>query len=228
MKLLTMNFLTCARKSCKSSPTAFPLHPKEAELEQVELDMNPLFIKNMLPRLDWEAMKTLTQELGLPHLPAETPDAEALVNENEEPSQVLKDLHLLLMETSIASGKLPYGLNGEELPFNVISRSMAYNDYLMGRLGHGSLLTEALRRASNQHQEPVPANYALLDSSLAISSHQDVAQDSLGNGWQHLYEYAKSQRCELRIKTRYSTRTSMELGNYCACLWAPQIKGRLG
>lgn len=63
MKLLTLNFLTCARKTCKSSPAAFPLHPKEAELEQVELEMNPLFIKNILPKLDWEAMKTLTQEV---------------------------------------------------------------------------------------------------------------------------------------------------------------------
>ncbi|CAK1368006.1 Multifunctional methyltransferase subunit [Cercospora beticola] len=114
MKLLTMNFLTCARKTCKSSPAAFPLHPKEAELEQIELDMNPLFIKNMLPRLDWEAMKTLTQELGLPNLPAETPEPEALVDENEEPSQILKDLHLLLMETSIASGKLVCGNCGHE------------------------------------------------------------------------------------------------------------------
>ncbi|PPJ59021.1 hypothetical protein CBER1_01654 [Cercospora berteroae] len=114
MKLLTMNFLTCARKTCKSSPAAFPLHPKEAELEQIELDMNPLFIKNMLPRLDWEAMKTLTQELGLPNLPAETPEPEALVDENEEPSQIMKDLHLLLMETSIASGKLVCGNCGHE------------------------------------------------------------------------------------------------------------------
>lgn len=70
MKLLTLNFLTCARKSCKSSPAAFPLHPKDAELEQVELDLNPLFLTKMLPRLDWEAMKTLTQEVrssSLPH-----------------------------------------------------------------------------------------------------------------------------------------------------------------
>lgn len=63
MKLLTLNFLTCARKTCKSSPAAFPLHPKEAELEQIEVDLNPLFIKNMLPRLDWAAMRTLTQEV---------------------------------------------------------------------------------------------------------------------------------------------------------------------
>lgn len=66
---------------CKSSAAAFPLHCREGvlpdmplkatsyankylvELEQVEIDMNPLFIKNMLPRLDWEAMKGLTQEV---------------------------------------------------------------------------------------------------------------------------------------------------------------------
>jgi hypothetical protein len=65
MKLLTLNFLTCARKTCKSAPAAFPLHPKEAELEQIETEMNPLFIKNMLPRLDWEAMKTLTTDVSL-------------------------------------------------------------------------------------------------------------------------------------------------------------------
>lgn len=63
MKLLTLNFLTCARKTCKTTNNAFPLHPKEAELEQIEIDMNPLFIKNMLPRLDWEAMRGLTQEV---------------------------------------------------------------------------------------------------------------------------------------------------------------------
>jgi len=64
MKLLTLNFLTCARKSCKSSPAAFPLHPRDAELEQVETELNPLFIRNMLPRLDWEAMRGLTSEVS--------------------------------------------------------------------------------------------------------------------------------------------------------------------
>ncbi|KAK3048143.1 hypothetical protein LTR09_010482 [Extremus antarcticus] len=114
MKLLTLNFLTCARKTCKSTAAAFPLHPKDAELEQIEIDMNPLFVKNMLPRLEWEAMKTLTQELGLPALPAETPAPEELTTEDGEASQVLKDLHVLLMETSVASGKLVCGNCGHE------------------------------------------------------------------------------------------------------------------
>lgn len=64
MKLLTLNFLTCARKTCKANAAAFPLHPKDAELEQIEIDMNAVFVRNMLPRLDWEAMKTLTQEVS--------------------------------------------------------------------------------------------------------------------------------------------------------------------
>ncbi|WPH03663.1 Hypothetical protein R9X50_00654600 [Acrodontium crateriforme] len=115
MKVLTLNFLTCARKTCKQNPAAFPLHPKEAELEQIETDINPLFIQNMLPRLDWEAMKTVTNELGLPNLPLETPTAEALVDESSgEPSQTLKDLHSLLMETSVASGKLVCANCGHE------------------------------------------------------------------------------------------------------------------
>ena len=63
MKLLTLNFLTCARKSCKQTQSAFPLHPRDAELEQTELDLNPLFIRNVIPRLDWEVMRGLSQEV---------------------------------------------------------------------------------------------------------------------------------------------------------------------
>jgi hypothetical protein len=63
MKLLTLNFLCCARKTCKTNPAAFPLHPKEAELEQVEAEINPLLIQNLLPRLNWEALKTISQEV---------------------------------------------------------------------------------------------------------------------------------------------------------------------
>ncbi|KAF2222153.1 hypothetical protein BDZ85DRAFT_201350 [Elsinoe ampelina] len=114
MKLLTLNFVTCARKSCKSSPAAFPLHPQEAELEQIELDLNVVFIRNILPRLEWPAIKTIARELGLPSLPDETPEPETLVDETGEPTQVLKDLHQLLMETGIESGKLVCGNCGHE------------------------------------------------------------------------------------------------------------------
>jgi hypothetical protein len=67
MKLLTLNFLTCARKACKQEPDAFPLHPRDAELERVEQEVNPEFLVNVLPRLDWKAIRSLSEEVSLTH-----------------------------------------------------------------------------------------------------------------------------------------------------------------
>lgn len=69
MKLLTVNFLTCAIKSCKSSPLSFPLHFRDAELEQQEIEYNPIFLQNILPRLDWDAVKTTAAEVCVPSPP---------------------------------------------------------------------------------------------------------------------------------------------------------------
>jgi multifunctional methyltransferase subunit TRM112 len=74
MKLLTVNFLTCAVKSCRSSPLSFPLHFKDAVVHRTEMAYNPLLLTNILPRLNWEALRTTTTELGLgAALPAENP-----------------------------------------------------------------------------------------------------------------------------------------------------------
>ena len=74
MKLLTVNFLTCAAKSCRSSPLSFPLHFKDAVVHRTEIAFNPLLLTNILPRLNWEALRTTTTELGLDTaLPAENP-----------------------------------------------------------------------------------------------------------------------------------------------------------
>ena len=74
MKLLTTNFLTCAVKSCKASPLSFPLHFQDAVLERTEIAYNPLFMTNILPRLNWGALRATAAELGLAAaLPAENP-----------------------------------------------------------------------------------------------------------------------------------------------------------
>jgi multifunctional methyltransferase subunit TRM112 len=78
MKILTLNFLTCARKACKASPKSFPLHPADVVLELVESPINPPFLTNILPRLDWPALRTVCAELGLPGLADEMPDPDAL------------------------------------------------------------------------------------------------------------------------------------------------------
>jgi len=88
MKLLTLNFLACARKSCKPSPSSFPLHPQKAVLEIVETDINPLFLRNILPRLDWPALLAICSDLGLPGLVETMPSADELF---EPVTQVEKD-----------------------------------------------------------------------------------------------------------------------------------------
>ncbi|KAL2030813.1 hypothetical protein VTO58DRAFT_108167 [Aureobasidium pullulans] len=116
MKLLTLNFLTCARKACKQEPAAFPLHPRDADLERVEMELNPEFLVNVLPRLEWKAVRSLGDELGLPTLPEQPPNPEDLMEKDgsNEPTQTLKDLHALLVETSVANGKLVCGHCGHE------------------------------------------------------------------------------------------------------------------
>ncbi|KAF1358039.1 Trm112p-domain-containing protein [Lizonia empirigonia] len=130
MKLLTLNFLTCAIKTCKTQASSFPLHPRDAELEIQEADVNLPFLKNILPRLMWEELRTICKELGLPDLPPTPPSPADLVEnaanageivapaapgaQEEEPSQTAKDLHRVLLETCIQEGKLVCGCCGHE------------------------------------------------------------------------------------------------------------------
>ncbi|KAL8882043.1 MAG: hypothetical protein Q9198_000885 [Flavoplaca austrocitrina] len=124
MKLLTVNFLTCAVKNCKSSAASFPLHFEDAELEQREIDYNPTFLSNILPRLDWDAITTTAVEvcqyqspssecseeysewacqLGFTSLPTIKPEGSF---ETEDEQKVLQELHTLLMETEVIEGKM--------------------------------------------------------------------------------------------------------------------------
>lgn len=66
MKVITANFVTCAVKECKTSATSFPLHFHDAELELSEVDFQPEFIRNVLPRVDWEALKATSSEVHPP------------------------------------------------------------------------------------------------------------------------------------------------------------------
>lgn len=133
MKLLTLNFLTCAIRTCKPLPAAFPLHVRDAELEAVETQYNPLFLRNLLARLDWDALKAVAGEVGLamPENPLEekepqqdaegmdvdVDDAEAAPRgqkEVEVDDATLRRLHEILVETQITTGKLVCGNCGHE------------------------------------------------------------------------------------------------------------------
>ncbi|KAL1972437.1 hypothetical protein VTN31DRAFT_6851 [Thermomyces dupontii] len=100
MKVITANFITCAVKSCRSSQISLPLHFRDAELENQEIDYSPQFIQNILPRLNWENLRTTAAELGFRSIPESKPEGDALND------SVLKDLHRLLLETHVVEGKL--------------------------------------------------------------------------------------------------------------------------
>lgn len=74
-------------------------------------------------------------QLGLPELPEEPPSTESLTAEDGEPSQILKDLHALLMETSVASGKLVCGNCGFEYPVKdgIASFLLPSNDSVLSK-----------------------------------------------------------------------------------------------
>ncbi|KAA8913503.1 adoMet-dependent tRNA methyltransferase complex subunit Trm112 [Sphaerosporella brunnea] len=108
MKVLTTNYITCAVKACKSSSAAFPLHFKDAELVQEELELNSDFIRNVLPRIEWPALVTTAVELGFTTLPSTKPAPEQL------DEKMLQDLHTLLVETQVTEGKLVCGNCGHE------------------------------------------------------------------------------------------------------------------
>ena len=132
MKILTTNFLTCAVKSCKSSPAAFPLHPQSATLSATEVDYTPEFILNILPRVNYDALVVITDSLSLGALLPERSVFEGLVERltsgtqeangqgegegQEGEEEVLKKLHRLLLETNIMEGNLVCGNCGFEYP----------------------------------------------------------------------------------------------------------------
>ncbi|MCJ1351561.1 MAG: hypothetical protein MMC33_001545 [Icmadophila ericetorum] len=132
MKILTVNFLTCAVKACKSSPLSFPLHFRDAELERTDMEYNPTFIRNILPRIEWEALRVTAAELGFTNLPETKPepppagaDADiSMASSAEVEGQVstvastdestFRDLHKLLLETQVVEGKMVCGNCGHE------------------------------------------------------------------------------------------------------------------
>ncbi len=63
MKILTLNFLTCAVKTCKASANSFPLHAKDAELVKDDVELNTQLLVNVLPRIDWTALRTTSTEV---------------------------------------------------------------------------------------------------------------------------------------------------------------------
>lgn len=107
MKFLTTNFVRCAVKACNTSLDSFPLRYEECQLVQEEADYNPEFICHMLERLDWDAVLKVAADLGNTLLPQSKPEGLDPIMEDDQ--AVLRDLHVLLVETQLVEGRMVCG-----------------------------------------------------------------------------------------------------------------------
>ncbi|KAI9188884.1 hypothetical protein H9P43_000306 [Blastocladiella emersonii ATCC 22665] len=97
VRLLTHNMLQCHVRDCTNG---FPLRFQNAEVEHAEQEMNTEFLVNMLPRIDWAALRATAHELGIAQLPETMPEDAA------ESTELLQVLHRVLMETSVKAGEM--------------------------------------------------------------------------------------------------------------------------
>ncbi|KAL9657819.1 hypothetical protein ABK040_013157 [Willaertia magna] len=123
MRILTHNMMCCLK--CDS----FPLKIEATEVENEEQEENKEFLLNMLPRLDYDGLKSAAKDLSIEGLPETLPEN---ISENEA---ALKSLHKLLLEIQIKTGELvcPNEQCGRRYPIkeripNMVLRDDEVND----------------------------------------------------------------------------------------------------
>ncbi|CAJ0632823.1 9748_t:CDS:2 [Entrophospora sp. SA101] len=94
MRLVTHNMLQCHAKGCNSNN--FPLDLFEVEIETQEADFSPQFIRNMISKLDWDALVKTALQVNIKILPETLPN----LSNGEFDEEFLKNLHRVLLEVN--------------------------------------------------------------------------------------------------------------------------------
>ncbi|KAN0098101.1 Trm112p domain containing protein [Tylopilus felleus] len=94
VRLITHNLLACHAKGCTTNN--FPLQLQDVQIELREQELNPGFITNILPRLEWRALVDAATLLGDTSLPLEQPEM--------TDDEFLQNLHHVLLEIHIVEG----------------------------------------------------------------------------------------------------------------------------
>ncbi|CAJ0571392.1 unnamed protein product, partial [Mesorhabditis spiculigera] len=98
MKLLTHNFLSS--RFLKNVSSGYPLILRAAVKEEREVDFEPEFVQNIVPKLDYGALVAAADAIGEEGLPKELPEGW------QEKEDVLKKLHHLLVRIEVIEGEL--------------------------------------------------------------------------------------------------------------------------
>ncbi|CAG8484878.1 6860_t:CDS:2 [Acaulospora morrowiae] len=92
--------LQCHARGCNTNN--FPLELSEVEIQVLETDYNPQFLRNMIPKLDWNALVVTAKKVGITAVPDVLPET---MNEDID-ENFLRNLHRILLETHVQQGKM--------------------------------------------------------------------------------------------------------------------------
>ena len=107
MRLFTHNMLQC---NAKGVTMGYPLTIEATEMEALETEYNPDFVRNLVPKLDWAALLAAAATLEIAGLPAE------LTPELMEDDATMRALHHALMEVNVLAGVLICPQSGRRFP----------------------------------------------------------------------------------------------------------------
>lgn len=107
MRILSHNSLKCPAKDVTEG---FPLKLEIEDLEVVETECNPEFIRSLLPTLDWPAITLAANAIGLKGIPA------AFDVSLMEDSDFITAMHNLLLDIHIIKGFLVCPESGRRFP----------------------------------------------------------------------------------------------------------------
>jgi len=88
----------------------YPLIIESALIENVESAFNADLVKNMLTKINWDALRSATVSIGLPLL------ADELTEDMKSDESFLKTIHHILFEVHILEGHLVCPATGRKFP----------------------------------------------------------------------------------------------------------------
>jgi multifunctional methyltransferase subunit TRM112 len=65
VRLITHNLLACHAKGCTSNN--FPLELQDVQIELIEAELNPDFLRGFLPKVDWPALVGAARQVRVFH-----------------------------------------------------------------------------------------------------------------------------------------------------------------